>query len=108
MFFSPQVARERSIRRDFEQYFTAYDPTTPCARGGISASNAVITFRVSSAGFRAFRRSTTDKRSIAIIMKDKSGQKSAIIVGMIIKYVDVLTKDLKADQAFYQAQELAE
>lgn len=41
-------------------------------------------------------------------MKEKSGQKTAIIVGMLIRYADVLTKGSETYQSFYQAPALAE
>lgn len=51
-------------------------------------------------------RSTSHNHSKA--MKEKSGQKTAIIVGMLIKYADVLTKGSETYEAFYQAPALAE
>ncbi len=70
--------------------------------GDISASNVVITFRVSTLGFCALGSSgasTIDTDSIA--MREKSDQKTAIIVGMLIKLIDMLAVDLETDEAFY-------
>ena len=75
-------------------------------RGGISASNVIITLRVSILGFRALGSSTFHTDSIA--MREKSGQKTAIIVGMLIEFIDLLAVDLETDEAFYQAPVLAE
>ena len=58
-----------------------------CGDGGISASSIVITLRVSTLGFRAFERSTVHKHFNT--MKEKSRQKTAIVVGMLIN-VDFL------------------
>lgn len=51
----------------------------------ISVSNVVITLRVSTLGLLAFGRPANHYHWIA--MKEKSGQKTAIIVGMPIESI---------------------
>lgn len=76
------------------------------SRKGSSTKNIVVvtTLRVCSLGFRVFGRSTIHDHSIA--MQGKSGQKTAIIVGMLSGFTDAI--DFETDEVFCQALVLAE
>ena len=83
--------------------------STSC--GTFSASSVVITLRVSPLGFRAFGRfPRLDNQSVhhSIAMKEQSGRKTAIVVGMLIRLPDSPLIHFEADATFCQAPALAE
>ena len=78
--------------------------------GTFSASSVVITLRVSPLGFRAFRRfpRLDNPYNHSIAMKQESGRKTAITVGMLIGLPHSPLIHLEADAAFCQVPALAE